>query len=334
MCLKINLKQIINFLLVIALISMLSLIVFNINWFQFTSLQYDLDTFTYEKMLDSGAYNNVVENLNISGWLIIEPGWAFLLIELNKYFSSHNIIFIIIPFIILASYSLLLYRYSNYLYILFLLHPIALMFYLNQLRLAFAFCIFYIFFLFFKNKKNFFFFSFFLFFIHTSFLIFWAVFIYIEFILSRNRGNIYKFCMVFLGGTSLAFLTGPAIGMILTALGDRRAETYSDSLWQTSFLTSLYCLAFILIILSNFYFNKIKKVTFEQLCTLFFLAMVVVSPILIGGYPFRFLSAIFPIMLISFYQLDRVFSFYSTVLLMLIGIYIGFFQLNWIKILG
>ncbi len=58
MCLKINLKQIINFLLVIALISMLDLlIVFNINWFQFTSLQYDLDTFTYEKMLDSGAYN-------------------------------------------------------------------------------------------------------------------------------------------------------------------------------------------------------------------------------------------------------------------------------------
>ncbi len=334
MYLKINLKQIIKFLLIIASISMLSLIVFNINWFQFTPLQYELDVFTYEKMLDSGAYNNIIESLNYSVWLVVEPGWAFLLIELNKYFSSHNIIFIIIPFIILASYSFLLCRYSNYLYIFFLLHPIALMFYLNQLRLAFAFCIFYIFFLFFKNKKYFFFFSFFLFLIHTSFLIFWAVFLYIEFILSRKRNNIYKFCMVFIGGISLAFLTGPAIGMILTALGDRRAENYSDSLWQTSFLTSLYCFAFILIILLNFYFNKLKKITFEQLCTLFFLAMVVVSPVLVGGYPFRFLSAIFPIMLISFYQLDRIFSFYSIVLLMLIGVYIGFFQLNWIQILG
>lgn len=334
MYLKINQKKIINFILMIVTISILALMVFNINWFQFSSLQYDLDTFTYERMLDSGAYNNIMESLNSSVWLVIEPGWAFFLTELNKYFSSHSIIFIIIPFLILISYSLFLYRYSNYLYILFLLHPIALMFYLNQLRLAFAFCIFYIFFLFFKNKKKFFFFSFFLFLIHTSFFIFWTVFLYVEFILSRKRSNIYKFCMVFIGGISLAFLTGPAIGMVLTALGDRRAETYSDSQWQTSFLTSLYCLAFILIILLNFYFNKTKKVTFEQLCTLFFLTMVVVSPIFLGGYPFRFLSAIFPIMLISFYQLDRVFSFYSTVLLMLIGIYIGFFQLNWIKILG
>lgn len=334
MNLKISLKQTINFLLMIATISMLALMVFNINWFQFTSLQYELDTFTYEKMLDIGAYNNSIESLNFAAWFVTEPGWALFLVELNKYFSSHIIIFFIIPFIILVSYSILLYRYSNYLYIFFLLHPIALMFYLNQLRLAFAFCIFYIFFLFFKNKKYLYFFTFFLFLIHTSFFIFWAVFLYIEYLLSRKRDNVYKFYMIFIGGISLAFLTGPAIGMILTAIGDRRAEAYSDSLWQTSFLTSLYCLAFILIILLNFYFNKSKKITFEQLCTLFFLAMVVVSPILVGGYPFRFLSAIFPIMLISFYQLDRIFSFYSTILLMFIGIYIGFFQLNWVKILG
>ena len=334
MSLKISLKQLVRSLLALVLISILVLTVFNVNWFYFTPLQYELDTFTYEKMLDTGMYASIIDTTNIIEWLIREPGWAFFLTKLNYYFSSYNIVFFIIPFLIVFCYSIFIYKRSNFIYMFFLLHPIALMFYLNQLRLAFAFCLFYILYIFLNNKKYLYILSFFIFIIHTSFLIFWVVFLYIEFLLSCKKSNNYKFCMTFIGATFLTFLTGPAISFVLGVLGDRRADSYGDSLWQTSLLTSLYCFVFIMFFIFNFYFNKMRRITFEQLCTMFFLAMVVISPVFVGGYPFRFLSAIFPIMLIALYQLNKEFSVYSTAFLVFIGLYIGFFQLNWIKVFG
>lgn len=333
MSLNLNLKKIVHFLLFFALIILLTILVFNINWFALTPMQYELDTFTYQSMLDSGMYESLISNdLNILGKLITEPAWSFILVWLNHFLSSETIIFFIIPFLILISYSVYLYKNSNLLYILFLMHPIALMFYLNQLRLAFVFCIFFLLCGFLKNKKTLYFFSFFLFLIHTSFLIFLVVFLFIEFLLSINKSNIYKIGVTLLGAIFIAFLTGPALSIILEILGDRRADAYENGVWQTSLLTSSYCLIFIFIFIFNFHFNKRKIISFEQMCAIFFLAMVVVSPIFVGGYPFRFLSAIFPIMLISFYQLDRIYNILAVLILIFIGFYIGFFQLNWVSL--
>lgn len=332
---RVSVQKVVNTMIFLLLTILLALLVFNVSWFNYTPLKYELDTFTYERVLDHGGYDLNFNELNLLEFLSGEPVWALFVKFLNSFVSSEVIFFIIIPFLTLLSYSLYIYRNSSHVFILFLIHPITLMFYLNQLRLAFAFCIFFIIYIVFKKNKNkIFFFSFFLFLLHSSFITFWFVFLFVDYVSSRNKTEVHKISLAIVGSFFLAFLTGPALSIILGFLGDRRAESYNNNIWQTSLLTAFYCLILVSIFYLNFYFNKLKKLSFEQLCTVFFLAMVIFSSFFIGGYPFRFLSAIFPIMVVAFYQLDRVYCILAYSILIFIGFYIGFFQLNWILMLG
>ena len=333
MALNINRKSFILFILFVLSIISLAFLVFNIPWFVFTSLQKHLDTYTYQAMLDSGMYKSILNSdLNVIGIITTEPAWSTLVVWLNNFFSSTDIFFFLIPFFIMMVYGFYIYRNSNFLNIFFLIHPIALMFYLAQLRLAFAVSIFLLLTLIIDSKKNLYFFSFFIFLIHSSFLIFWTFFLIIDVIVNSKKDYTLKILFLLLSGLLLCFLTGPLISIVLGALGDRRADTYTEGIWQTSFATSAYCIMFIAVICMNFYFNRQKYITFEQGCSLVFFSMVAFSPFLVGGYPFRFLSAIFPIMVVSLFQLEKGYRLAAVQLLIFIGIYIGFTQLNWIEL--
>ncbi|WP_437434785.1 EpsG family protein, partial [Acinetobacter bereziniae] len=106
-------------------------------------MKYQLDSFTYQQMLDSGAYaDTLINSFNFVKLLTSEPLWSIFLIFLNKFFSSYFVVFYLIPFLIILLYAKYIYKNSNFFLIFFLIHPIALMFFLNQLRLAFAMAIF------------------------------------------------------------------------------------------------------------------------------------------------------------------------------------------------
>ncbi|NUF63074.1 hypothetical protein HUN35_08765 [Acinetobacter bereziniae] len=185
-----------------------------------------------------------------------------------------------------------------------------------------------------KTKRKVLIWSSFLFLIHSSFIIFWFSFFFIEFILSKKFNNSKTILILIVFGVILAFITGPFISEILNFIGDRRADLYSGNLWQTSFLTSLYCLCFVAIIYMNYWFKNDKKVDFELSVSVVFFSMVAVSPIFLGGYPFRFLSAVFPIVILSFSHLKNKYQLAAYLMLSIIGIYMGFVQLGWNSIWG
>lgn len=303
----------------------------NVDWFYFSNLRYELDTYTYERMLDSGAYDlGAIYNKSLIELLTSEAIWSITLSYANKFFTSEFIIFTLIPCAVIFSYAFYINRRSNILYLILLIHPIGLMFYLNQLRLAFAFAIFYLTIIFFKGKLKFLIFTL-LFFIHTSMVFFITIFLIIKYIINLKISEFKKISyLMALGGFS-AYITGPFISNVLYFLGDRRANDYSTDQWQTSILTSLYCICFILIISLNFVMAKSKKINFEISVSVVFFFMVAISPIMTGGYPFRFLSAVLPIIIVSFYYLNNVFKYLSIFTFVSIGFYIGLFQLNLIR---
>lgn len=313
---------------------LMCIIIMNVDWFYFSSLKYELDTYTYERILDSGGYDIAqLYNNSIVDLITSEIIWSFFLTYFNNFFTSSFIIFVFVPCLIIFSYCLYISKKSSIFYTILLMHPIGFMFYLNQLRLAFAFAIFYLIILYFRKRTRFFLLPL-LFFIHTSMVFFVLIFFIIKYIINLNTSEIKKIVYLIALGASSAYITGPFISSILSFLGDRRADIYSTDEWQTSILTSVYCIYFILIIFMNFIVVKSKKINFELSTSIVFFSMVAISPIMTGGYPFRFFSAVFPIVLVSFYYLNHVFKYSSIIILIVIGFYMGLYQLNLIRYLG
>ena len=312
----------------------LCLFIINIDWFYFSPLRYELDTYTYERILDSGGYNpDFLYDKSLIELLTSEVIWSILLTYINKFFTSRFVIFVFIPCVIIFSYSFYISKKSNNFYTIMLMHPIGLMFYLNQLRLAFAFAIFYLIVIHFRRKLKLFLLPL-LFFIHTSMVFFVFVFFVIQYIVNLKVSEFKKiFYLIALGGAS-AYITGPFVSNILSFLGDRRADGYSTDQWQTSPLTSLYCIFFILLICLNFVIVKSKKINFELSTSIVFFFMVAISPIMTGGYPFRFFSAVFPIVVVSFYYLNNTFKYLAISILLVIGFYMGLSQLNLVRYFG
>lgn len=308
--------------------------VLTFDWFEYSSIKYQLDTFVYERMLDAGIYH---QQLTLDNGLISlvssEVLWASILVFINKFFGSNYIFFTLIPGIIFICYSFFINKKSTPFYIFLLLHPIAVMFYLNQLRLAFAFAVFFVLAAFIKDRKIFLIAPF-LFLIHTSMAFFIFVFYLIDYIVRLKISEYKKLLYLVILGMISAFVTGPLGSLILGALGDRRADDYSSDQWQTSGLTSLYCAAFVIIIISNFIFVKSKKINFEMSTSIVFFSFVVISPVFTGGYPFRFLSAVFPIVIVSFYYLDGIFKISAITLIISVGIYMALYQMNIGNLIG
>lgn len=331
---KINKNSFLFYIVYIFLSILLCSFIINIDWFYFSSLRYELDTYTYERILESGGYDpTFLYGKSLLELLTSEVIWSILLTYVNKFFTSNFIVFILIPCLIIFSYSFYISKKSNYFYIMLLIHPICLMFYLNQLRLAFAFAAFYLIIVFFRGRLKFFLLPL-LFFVHTSMVFFIFVFFVINYIINLKISEFKKIIyLMALGGIS-AYITGPFVSNILYFLGDRRADSYSTDEWQTSILTSFYCMFFILVICLNFVVVKSKKINFELSTSIVFFFMVAISPIVTGGYPFRFLSAVFPVVIVSFYYLNSVFKYLSIFTLLIIGFYIGLFQLNLVRYFG
>lgn len=141
-----------------------------------------------------------------------------------------------------------IYYNSNFLYLIFLLHPISTGFQLNQLRLALAISLFLFATVFIKNSKRVFLFSILTVFIHTSMAIFLSMFYVCQYLcVKENLSNFKRFLILVFMGFCMAYITGPAIGDFLSYLGDWRANHYSGDKWQTSLYTSLYCIVLFLL---------------------------------------------------------------------------------------
>lgn len=309
-------------------------LVLSFDWFEYSSIKYQLDTFIYEFLLDVGVYHRqLTMDEGLLPLVTSEVLWASILVFINKFFTSKYIFFTLIPGVVFVCYSFFIYRKSTPFYIFLLLHPIALMFYLNQLRLAFAFALFFILAVFIKNRKIFFVAPF-LFLIHTSMAFFIFIFYLIDYLVRSKISEYKKLLYLVVLGIVSAFVTGPFASLVLGSLGDRRAGDYATDEWQTSLLTSLYCAVFVIIIISNFIFIKSKKINFELSTSIVFFSFVVISPVFTGGYPFRFLSAVFPIIIVSFYYLDGIFKASAVTLIIIIGIYMALFQMNIANLIG
>lgn len=319
--------KLIGFILVL----ILALIVVNVPWLINVSYYYDLDPFTYIRMLDSGAYATSLkfDFFNFFNYISNEWGWRKIAVALETIgFQSEFIFFTIIPMFIyvLNFYILLEKKILNYFWLL--LHPLLLMFYLNQLRLALAIAIFSVFFILIKNKKIFYICVFPLSLIHTSIIIFIIIFIIIDLILNRIYRKSFQVFFLILLGIAVVYVTGPMIGQILTLIGDRRADIYSSNDWNSSFLSSVYWLLILLFFILSTY--RLKKISFEIAIAIVFLSLIVVSPFFEGGYPYRFLTAVFIIIIIAIAQLPIVSRYSILILLMMSFIYQGIYLLYWI----
>ena len=145
---------------------------------------------------------------------------------------------------------------------------------------------------------------------------------------SNRLTNLKKLFLFTALGLMVAYLTGPAISDILGILGDRRADIYSGSVWQVSFLTSLYCMALLILFYINYCSSNIV-ISFEASVSIVFLSLVVFSYFFVGGYSFRFFSAVFPIVIVGGFHLIRLYRILYFLILILVGFYIGFVDLNW-----
>lgn len=304
----------------------------NIDWLAFSSLKNESDIFMYIYQLESGGYQSLFNELasgkSLSS-ILLEPLWTIIILVMNNFATPKLIFTIILPMIILISFSYYIYFNSKPIYVLALIHPIALLFYFNQLRLALAIAITLLMWTFLSNKKLFFLASIVTILIHTSMTIFILVF-YTCYLVSKNYKwtNFKKLIFLTILGIVIAYLTGPAISNILGFLGDRRADGYSTDAWQVSFITSLYCMVLLILYYLNYYSSNII-ITFEASISIVFLSLVFFSYFFVGGYPFRLFSTIFPVIIIGGYQLTKLYKVLYFSILIMIGFYIGFVSLNW-----
>lgn len=310
----------------------LALAVVNVPWLINLSYYHDLDPFSYVRMLDIGGYENSLkfDFSNIFSYISNEWLWRKIIISLENFgFESETIFFIVIPLIIYFLNFYILFEKKKIIYAWMLVHPLSLIFYLNQLRMALAMSLVAILMVIPRNKYHYLLF-FPLCLIHSSILIFLIVFFTIDLILGKiNNNNIVIFLLIFMG-ILLAYITGPMVGEILTFLGDRRAEHYSTNDWNSSLLSSLYwgLILAIFVFCSVFYE---KKITFEVAITIVFTSLVVISPFFTGGYPYRFLTAVFLFFIVSISQLPKISRYTVMVLLAFSFVYQGVSELNWIK---
>ncbi|ENW27110.1 EpsG family protein [Acinetobacter lwoffii] len=310
----------------------LALIVVNIPWLINLSYYHELDPFAYVRMLDIGGYENSLkfDFSNIFSYVSNEWLWRKIIIFLENFgFGSETIFFIVLPLIIYFLNFYILFEKKKLIYAWILVHPLGLMFYFNQLRMALAISLVALLMIIPRNKYYYLLFLP-LCLIHSSILIFLIVFFTIDLILEKvNNNNVIIFLLIFMG-ILLAYITGPMIEHILTSLGDRRAEHYGTNEWNSSLLSSLYwgLILAIFVFCSVFYE---KKITFEVAITIVFTSLVVISPFFVGGYPYRFLTAIFLFFIVSIKQLPKISRYAVIFLLAFSFVYQGINELNWMK---
>lgn len=284
------------------------------------------DIYTYIKNLDFGIYHYRLSTQSLSDGIFVflfnEPLWTYIVVGLNYFFNSDDVFLFVIPILVVFFTSIYLNFNSGFLYVIALFHPISTAFQLNQLRLALAMSFFLFFWFVFKNKRVLLFVSMPLFLIHTSMLFFIAVFFICYYVCNiESLSSLKKVFLLIFFGFLLAYITGPAVGDVLSMLGDRRAEIYTGDTWQTSFLTSTYCLAFVLLMV-YYHFSSNHFVRIEVAVSIVFFSLVFFSYFFTGGYPMRFLSAVFPVLIVGGSKLSGIYKKMYFIMFFLIGAYI------------
>lgn len=311
----------------------LALIIVNIPWLINYPGYRDIDAFTYVNLLDLGMYD---ESLKYSFSTIVsyvknEWIWSFFVTFLSMMgLSSKFIFFTFIPFLIYFILARILIFKSNIFYCFFLIHPLLILFNFSQLRLALAIALFfYAYYFFKKNLVVFFILALICLLMHTSMMVFLSAFYFINIIINRVNSLNFKLLFLFLFGFTLSVLTGPFISVVLGVIGDnRRSEIYSSNEWNSSYLSSVYWLTLLIVFIADVY--KKKAISFEVATSIVFISLVVISPFFIGGYPYRFLTAVFILIIVAISQLGLKNRILASLLLMVSFIQQSITIMHWI----
>lgn len=165
-------------------------------------------------------------------------------------------------------------------------------------------------------------------FIHTASILFVAIF-FSPFLVTwvkekYGRGKFFEFITLVLTGAAISILIGPMRELVLSYIGDRRAE-YPDM--SSSFLYSLFWI-FLLI---PFSISYRKIVDHDYASYAIVVISIVATNVFHGGYSTRFLAASFPFLISSFFVLSQQIR-YLVVLTFLL--YALFQWLYWLRLLG
>jgi hypothetical protein len=312
----------------------IAFIIVLIPWLKNYPDYYGLDIFTYAKALDLGEYHSILkfEFNNWFSYIKNEWFWSYLVASLDYYgFSSSDIFLEIIPFFIYIFLCSILILRANFLYVFFIIHPILILFNFSQLRMAFASALMFFGYYFFKNNKvllGIFVIASML--THFSILLIIFIFILIKIIMNFNNVSINKkiSILIFLGFIT-CLVTGPLVAELLILIGDtRKVDVYSSNNWNSSFLSSMYWLSLLMVIV--FGVKDLKNITIELGISIVFLSLVVFSPFFTGGYPYRFLTTVFVLILISISQLKLKFRLLSFLILLISFIQQAIWVMHWV----
>lgn len=251
------------------------------------------------------------------GWLINNTG---ILID-------H--IFLAISFITLLIFGLLLAKWQGIYALPLLLNPLVIDFAFSQYRLALAISILSAAYLLHERYRAI---SVALvltsLFIHSGtmlFILIYAAVWLVQWLSVRFRiGRSAVFVILFATGGGISLLIGPLREMILSAIGDRRAEYHDMS---SSLLYSLFWIA----LLIPFYLSRRHLVTLDYARYALVIISIVFVNVFHGGYSTRFLAAAFPCIVSGILNLQGVMK--ASVVILFIA-YAAFQWLYWFRLLG
>lgn len=202
---------------------------------------------------------------------------------------GHEATFFIITTFVLWRFGSDVIRHAGIQYLPFLLNPLVVDYAFSQLRVAFAIAVL----SFFWRGQYGRFVTIAAYVvcssIHTSVVLFAAMHFAASYFRYQDRRSLITLVLV---GAIIAVMIGPLRGMILSSLGDRRAEYHDMS------SSTLYLSFWILMLAFMIYDWRSSLLTLDGRYSLIILSIVMVN-VLTGGYSTRFIAAAFPSLLIA-----------------------------------
>lgn len=275
-------------------------------------------------VLDYKEFNGVLSYVSneflwhyVIGWLVSNTG---ILID-------H--VFLTISFIVLLISGLLLAKWQGIYALPLLVNPLIIDFAFSQYRLALAISILGAAYLLHGQYRTV---SVVLvlasLFIHsgtTLFILIYAAVWLVQWLSVRFRiGSSAVFAILFATGSFISLLIGPLREVILSAIGDRRAEYHDMS---SSLLYSLFWAA----LLVPFYLSRRHLVTLDYAHYALVIVAIVFVNLFHGGYSTRFLAATFPGLVAAILSLPGTMKILVTILFI---VYAMLQWLYWLRILG
>jgi hypothetical protein len=259
----------------------ISKILGNDHWITYYELDGPLSFFTNEYIWE------------ISQWSLSE---GLLPIDYETFFQ-------IVSTLVITSMAMVIARTRSNASILFLANPLVIDLAYSQLRSALAISILYLLYAF--NRKFNWLSAILIgisFAIHTSMVIFISAFILCRILteenyISRRMSDGVRTAIVCGAGVAFGLAIGPLRGIVLAAVGDRRAE-YIDI--SSSFLYLSFWIGLFAFMVMN-YRKTIQNV--EGAFTLFILSILLVN-VFSAAYSLRFLALAFPLIVVAIYKLN------------------------------